>query len=143
MTLDPGLSVTMWPGSILWAVPMTDITLVDICFFQFGLSHDLDRGELKLTLDDVKAGLETGNVFAWLKAQGFSGDLSLFHGGDYEARGQKLTTMLLEEDAVFEGRERRKLGIERNGLCYLMSLTVELIQSLNWKDERLPQPVLH
>lgn len=120
------------------------ITLIDICFLQFGLSHALDRGEPTLSLADIKEGLKTDNVFDWLKAKGFTGDLSMFTGdGDYAARGRELTGLLLEEDGAFDGRERRKLGIEKNGIAYLLSLTIELVQSLKWSDDRIPAPVLH
>jgi len=120
------------------------ITLIDICFLQFGLSHSLDRGEPTLSLADLKEGLKTDNLFEWLKVKGFTGDLSMFTGGDgYGERGREMTALLLEEDGAFDGRERRKLGIEKNGIAYLMSLTIELVQSLKWSDDRLPAPVKH
>lgn len=119
------------------------MNLTNICALQFCLSHALDRGEPFLSLSDVKEGLRRENVFTWLATMGFTGDLTMFTAeGEHAARGRDLTRLLLEEDGAFDGRERRKLGIERNGIAYLLSLTIELVQSLKWSDDRVQTPRL-
>jgi len=122
---------------------MSEVSLVEICFLQFGLSACIDNdGHKGISLSDVKDALQGDNLFDWMKAKDLPGDYSMFVG-ERDALGRELSKLLQGEDQAFAGRERRKLGIENNGICYLLSLTVELVQSLQWRDPRLPAGTKH
>jgi hypothetical protein len=117
---------------------MTNVTLVDICFLQFGLSACIDsRSDEGISLEVIKEALKRDNFFEWMKSRNLPG-CSIFIG-DRDDGGRVLTQMLRDEDNSFESRERRKLGVEKNGICYLLSLTIELVQSLQWQDDRKVQ----
>jgi hypothetical protein len=114
------------------------VSLIDLCFLLFQLSGliDAERDDA-YSMEEVKRALDEPNLFTWLRAKEELGDFSLFASpGEYDARGRAITAALRNEAHALSGRERRKIGIQRSGLTYLISLIAELIQSLQWEDYR-------
>jgi hypothetical protein len=117
---------------------MYKTTLVEITFLIRGLAVAIERGNhAGVTLGTIKSGLQTDNIFPSLANTLPAADLSYFTGTSGAEIGGALTAVLRAEDRSFDGRERRKLGIESNGICYLLSLANEAIQGLQWEDPRL------
>jgi hypothetical protein len=57
-------------------------------------------------------------------------DFSLFHN-DQEVI-DSLNYLFIDSLEAFRGQERRKAGIENNGLCLLMAVILEIIQRKKW-----------
>ena len=65
-------------------------------------------------------------------------DLSLFlESGSYaNEKTREVTNLLQFILPAYEGRERRKMGVTKNGLCFLVGLCAEIIQQGEWKSPR-------
>lgn len=96
----------------------------------FGLSALIDSGAHEgVTFADVKAHAQKGDLIQWLKA---------LNGGYFASNFMETVPgfekWYVQEIAnnctAMEGRERRKYGVERNGICLLLSYTAELLQSV-------------
>ena len=46
----------------------------------------------------------------------------------------EVTKLLQNVLPAYEGRERRKMGITKNGLCFLIGLCAEIIQQGKWEQ---------
>lgn len=94
----------------------------------FSLSHMLDTGEHDaITLEQVKRHARAGSLIAFLKeCNGGS-----FAQGLFDVRiefGRWWEEQIAENCDAMDGSERRKYGIEKRGLCLLISYTAEIIQ---------------
>ncbi len=99
-----------------------------ICFFTYiilELNAALDTGKYDdIPMSEVQEHIESGAIVAWLKHRVPSMDLSLLadeHIAEYQADLEDL----LEN---YCGRERRKWGVGKRGLCLLIAWTNEMVQ---------------
>ena len=110
------------------------VTLVDLTYLQFNLIAIIDAGKHEgVTFDDVKASLAGGTLISWLQHR-FPDecDMSLYRRGLNE-NGTEVVTALKEAAEGVSGRERKKMGVEHNGICLLAALVTEVIQRREWK----------
>jgi len=103
---------------------LSSLTLI---LFQIGVMIEKDRTGI-LTFDDVYAQIERATIFSFLEQRfGPSADFSLLTTSTWD-QGKLALEALQGAAAALEGRERRKTGIESNGLALLLALTTEAIQ---------------
>ena len=104
---------------------LNDLTYL---ILEFNSLIDRDLHE-NISMDEVKSRIEQGSLFDWLREQ-FKGeiDLSLY---DPEKTGE-ITGKLNDILGGYAGSERRKWGVENNGICLLLAWTNELIQRREW-----------
>jgi hypothetical protein len=95
----------------------------------FGFSLLLDTGEYDhMSFDDVKDHIHKGDLLDFLNEKSkLTFDMGFSRSEPEFARWymEKLDDLC----NATEGRERRKYGIEKRGLCLLISYTAELIQN--------------
>jgi hypothetical protein len=104
------------------------MNLVHLTFLILQLNHLIDYSYHEgVTLDEVKSRIRKGDVLEWL-GQKFDGhiDVSLYRA-DAAAR-QGITEGLQRLLDGYDGSERRKWGIEHNGICLLLAWTNEIVQ---------------
>lgn len=109
------------------------MTLGDLTVLQFQLIALIDSGKHEgVSLDDVKTVLSQRTLIAWLD-QRFPGqfDTSLYTGSR-ASHGADVVKALDDAAGGINGRERKKLGVEHNGICLLAALVTEAIQSRSW-----------
>lgn len=87
------------------------------------------RKEASIT--EVRRQIEARAIFEWLEERfGREIDLSLY---DAQARWQ-ISADLLALHRGYDGSERRKWGVENNGLCLLIAWVNEIVQQ-KWGDQ--------
>lgn len=104
------------------------VRLVDLTFTGFLVNDAIDDGKGgDLSFNEVYTGLERGSLLVDLNLKyPDTFDFSLFPaGGEAE---QRLLEALNDATGGIRSRERRKTGVENNGLCLLMALVLEAIQ---------------
>ena len=97
----------------------TEIYLNDIAFRSNAL---VDHG-VTASLDEVHQHIEQGDIIEWVSEKG--ADMSILLSGEMDDVKSEVVRLLQEVSGAFQGRERRKLGVENNGLCLLIALTFE------------------
>ena len=109
------------------------MTLVDLTYLQFNLIAIIDAGKHEgVTFNDVKSALATGDLFPWLRKH-FPENVDLsFYVGDRATVAQEVTSALRDAAGGVDGRERKKMGVEHNGICLLVALVTEVIQRREW-----------
>jgi len=107
------------------------MTIPKLIYMISSLNHLVDHG-FDATIVEVHDHVEGCNLFAWLRRR-FAGhiDLSIYD----RATEQEITAGLQDILGGYGGQERRKFGVERNGLCLLIAWVAELAQRRVWKDE--------
>jgi hypothetical protein len=87
-----------------------------------------------VTIEQVEQHIESGDLFDWLNKE-FKGhiDLSIYRG---RPSANEISQGLQEILGGYAGRERRKWGVENNGICLLVAWVNELIQQRAWKDDQ-------
>ena len=113
------------------------MTLIDLTYLQFNLIAVIDSGKHEgVTFKEVKAALESGELFDWLKHR-FPGEVDVsVYEGERSPVGREIANALEEAAGGVDGRERRKMGVQHNGVCLLAALVTEVIQRRDWKDLR-------
>jgi hypothetical protein len=108
-----------------------DKALVTLTFAGFMINMALDDGKgTDLSFEEVYSGLENGTLLIDLdRKYPETFDFSIYTPGS--EREQGLLEALRGATGGIEGRERRKTGVEHNGLCLLMALVLEAIQQLH------------
>jgi hypothetical protein len=96
---------------------------INLTFLVLGLNAAIDQGKTT-TLAKAKEHIQTGDVFDWLNAE-FSVDTSLVRG---RPEGLEIVQGLQAILGGYDGKERRKWGVENNGLALLLAWINELIQ---------------
>jgi hypothetical protein len=96
----------------------------------------LDTGRYNtLSVADVEEHIQQGDLFSWLKMSlGRDIDLTLFDRSDMADAASRLSHGLESIRVEHAGRERRKWGVERSGLCLLVAWGAELIQRGEWEQ---------
>lgn len=101
---------------------MTDLrqTYLDDLIFRVNIL--LDRG-MSATFDEVYREIEAGTILEWLHGQGASLSIVL---SDLMSDAKALVVEALKQAAASrKGDERRKLGVQHNGLCLVIALASE------------------
>jgi hypothetical protein len=111
------------------------MTLVDLTYLQFNVIAIIDANKhVGVTFSDVKSALASGDLFLWLKRE-FADHIDLsFYEGDRANIALEITHALDEAAGGVDGRERKKMGIEHNGICLLLALLTEVIQRRGWTN---------
>jgi len=83
----------------------------------------IDVGRIKVKPEEIRYIIDQGELFSFLKAQSEDFEVNLSQEDqDY------LNRNLAQMASTFRSVERKKLGIEKNGLCLLQAYIMELIQ---------------
>jgi hypothetical protein len=105
--------------------------VVALTYFGFNVNAAIDEGKgTDLEFDEIYASLERGTLLADLDRR----YPDAFDFSPYEADGDRETRLIeLLHNATggIENRERRKTGVEHNGLCLLVALVFEALQVLH------------
>lgn len=96
-----------------------------ITFLIFMINGALDTGNYDaVTMREAKEHVERGDLFEWLKSTIEDADLSLFSAEQL----REINSVLQDVAGGLDGREMRKVSVERRGFCYLVALLVEVLQ---------------
>ncbi len=101
------------------------VNLINLCSLILNLNAAIDAGETA-TLEEAKAHISQGDVFDWLRLT-YKLDVGLLQDPD-QRDGLEIVRGLQEICGGYSGQERRKWGIENNGLALLLAWSNELIQ---------------
>lgn len=101
--------------------------IVDLTLLILVLNAAIDKGH-KTDWEETQEHIEAGDIFSWLKTQNFSIDLSLYNG-DRAHIAEEISQEWQNLYAGYAGSERRKWGVENNGLNLLLAWTNEIIQT--------------
>lgn len=106
--------------------PITTVT----AFIQ-DLSYLVDKGLIH-SIEEVNHHIENKDVLDWLEKEypfrSKNGvDLSLFKQEDRDFIHNELESIW----GAYSGEERRKWGITQNGLCLLISWSIEIVRDLH------------
>jgi len=97
-----------------------------ITFFIFEVNAVLDTGRYNFSFKEIREQVQNKNIISFLKEKcGNDIDLSLYS----DENKTKIENALSNVAEGLDGRERRKTGIENNGLCLLIAYLVEMIQT--------------
>jgi hypothetical protein len=110
------------------------MTLPELTYLIVVLNQLVDGGHHDgVTIDEVETAIERGTLFAWLGKK-FAGHiyLSIYEG---RASEKEITQGLQDILGGYRGLERRKWGIEHNGICLLIAWVNELVQQHAWTTE--------
>jgi hypothetical protein len=103
---------------------MSSLTTGFVSVFLYEVNVLVDKGYTE-TLDEVNKQMQNKNIVDFLIGKyGSEIDFSLFTG----QRKQEIDELFHDFSIAHEGNERRKWGIENNGLCLLVSWTAEIIR---------------
>jgi len=108
--------------------------LTTLTFIILELNALIDTGKHNnLSLGEIKRHMESGDVFRFVSDIGKDNiDLSLLKDrADEEA---EIVAQLQDMVNAFAGNERRKWGVENNGLCLLLAWINEMVQLRRWTD---------
>jgi len=96
-----------------------------VSVFLYEVNHLVDN-EYKESIENIHEQMKNGDIIGYL-ANKYKNeiDLSLLNGQDW---GHQLNQIFTDMSNVFAGNERRKWGIEKNGLCLLVSWAAEIIR---------------
>jgi hypothetical protein len=109
---------------------MTDLRSMTILGLMARVLPEIDRGDV-LPPADVRDAIAKGTILELLKKR--YGDYPEF-SPIYEAESALLRKELREVLEAVDGREALKLGLEKNGLCYLLAYCIELLAHRNMKE---------
>lgn len=104
-----------------------------LTYIGLGLNSATARGAPDLSFAEVHAGLEGGTILRDIETRCGS-DLSPFSAADND-QGTRAVAALAFVAAGWEGRERRKTGIESSGLHFLSACVFEAIYHGYWVPE--------
>jgi hypothetical protein len=105
-------------------------SVINLASIFFALSSLADEGK-KVSVEDVRNHASAGDLWHYigdLGAKHYFGfqNLSAPHWEEFRAW---YVEQIKENCHGMEGSERRKYGIENNGICLLISYTAEILQS--------------
>jgi|SRR5271166_119502 len=106
-----------------------------LCGALFDLNHALDSGKASdVTFQEVHEHLESGDLVEYLQKR-----LGVHLSGVRPGIDQNkffIEALRSVRDSIW-GRERRKFGVENNGVCMLIAYITEIIQSGSWDLDSL------
>ncbi|GLK43995.1 hypothetical protein GCM10017612_19150 [Novosphingobium resinovorum] len=100
--------------------------IIDLTLLILELNAAIDAGH-KADWEKTQEHIEARTVFPWLRKQDFSMDLS-FYDGDRAHVADEISQEWQSIYGGYAGSERRKWGVENNGLNLLLAWTNEIIQ---------------
>jgi hypothetical protein len=104
------------------------MTLNELTYLILGLNQLVDHG-FEATIIEVEDHIDGGNLFAWLRRK-FAGHIDLTI---YDLTSEQSIVLGLQDIlGGYRGQERRKWGVERNGICLLIAWVAELVQRRVW-----------
>ncbi len=109
------------------------LKLTSLTFLGFYVTAAIDSGHAgKVSFDEIYHGLKNRSLFQDLNSR-LPGtfDFSLFPPGS-KSEAVVLDALTQAADGL-EGRERRKTGVEKSGLCLLLAFIFEVIQQHEWE----------
>ena len=109
---------------------MTDLRSLTILGLIGGLLPEIDRGDV-LSPSEVRDAVANGMILDLLKER--YGDFPGF-APVYEAESALLRKELRDVMEAVDGRESYKLGLEKNGLCFLIAYCLEMLVHRNLKE---------
>lgn len=101
--------------------PLADTYLRDIGFRTMIL---IDDGQTA-SIAEVHEKIQSGQIIEWLSELG--ADMSILLSGKMDDAKDLTIKELQEVSTGFKGRERRKMGIENNGLCLLVNFVFQAL----------------
>jgi len=103
-----------------------ELKLTDVTLLLFEVNAALDTGKHEgFPTAGVKQHIRAGDLVTYLQNELSSDvDLSFYK----EETAAALVSELKDLEGGVNGRERKKFGVERNGLCLLIAYLTELIQ---------------
>ena len=109
----------------------------DLTFLQFNLLAVIDSGAHEgVTFEEVKDAIRAGSLFRWMQSRfGDRVDVSLFDPQHRPGIDREVIAALTGALDAIDGREGRKVGITRNGVCLLAALITEAIQQGKMKAD--------
>jgi len=107
-------------------------SLSTLTYVGFEVNAAIDEGHAcKFTFTEIYSGIERGTLLQDLANRlPDVFDFSLFPPGSEQEIG--LIESLRDVAGGLEGRERRKVGVEKSGLTLLVAFVLEAIQRQNW-----------
>jgi hypothetical protein len=108
--------------------------LSSLAFMGFYVNSTIANGHGNdVSFDEIYSNLEKGTLLEFLNEK-IPGqfDFSLFPPGSDQCIG--LNSVLNEVAGGLQGRERRKVGIEKSGLHLLLAFILEAMQQKNWES---------
>ena len=109
--------------------------LVALTSVGFAVNSAIEDQDGDVSFDDVYKSLERGRLLEMLDEKiPNQFDFSLFKPGSEQ--NVALNRVLNDAAAGFQGRERRKSGIEESGLHLVLVLVLEAIQRHDWVSDR-------
>lgn len=110
---------------------MTKITLVNLTYIAFELNSAIDSGKYKnISIEEIKEQADKGKAFNYvIDKTKEDTDFSLLD----EVKINSINTMWQDIYLALPNQERRKFGVENNGLSLLLAWTIELIQQKVWE----------
>jgi hypothetical protein len=109
---------------------MTDLRSLTILGLMARILPEIDRGDI-VPPADVRDAIAEGTILDLLKKRyGDYPEFSPIHKAESALLRKELRDVL---EAV-DGREGFKLGLEKNGLCYLLAYCIELLVHRNMKE---------
>jgi hypothetical protein len=114
--------------------------ITTITHFIQDISFLIDKG-VSFSVEEINSHIENKNLVDWLEGEfpfrSENGlDFSLFKDSHRDWIHEKYDDIF----GGYEGQERRKWGIENNGLCLLISWGTEIIRDLHGRDGRANTP---
>ncbi|MXX94280.1 MAG: hypothetical protein F4039_03000 [Gammaproteobacteria bacterium] len=110
-----------------------DLVLLTFLILQY--NKLLDRGKCKdITIEDVHTHIENGTILRFVdekaRRDGDSLNLEIFlkAEADEQTFEEYYVKNLQATYGAYAGDERRRWGVENNGLCLLIAWTIEIIQ---------------
>jgi len=108
-----------------------------LTFLNLNLIHLIDYGfHDGVTMAEVKQHIQTGDLLDWL-AERFDGhiDMSMHRALHHSDDASELIERLRDLVGGYSGSERRKWGVQHNGICLLATWTNEIIAQRQWVDD--------
>jgi len=84
----------------------------------------LDQGN-NASFDEIHKNAQDKTIVQWLSDKG--SDMSILLSDVMTEDREAVEEAIANESVVFEGREERKLGVKKNGLCLLIMLAVRAL----------------
>ncbi|KGR89080.1 hypothetical protein [Lysinibacillus boronitolerans] len=105
--------------------------ITTITTFIHECSYLIDK-KVEFSVQEVNKHIENKDVLEWLEKEFPSGsdiivDFSMFKDSHRAWIHEELYSLLVG----YEGQERRKWGIENNGLCLLISWSIEVVRDIH------------
>jgi hypothetical protein len=114
----------------------TKLRLSSLSAMAFELTSAIDHGFIdEFSFDEIYKEIESGRLIAFLKERlGDAVDLSILEKNPEQ--NASFIELMQRTSNVLSGQERRKLGIEKHGLCLLLAFCIEAMQHpYNWDWE--------